>query len=47
MDTIQLTFPHLRYLQPPLLLHNEAGKKFVDVSTQSGAIFKRSGPHAV
>jgi len=41
MDTIQLTFPHLRYLQPPLLLHNEAGKKFVDVSAQSGAVFKQ------
>jgi enediyne biosynthesis protein E4 len=40
MDTIQLTFPHLRYLQPPLLLHNEAGKKFLDVSAQSGAVFK-------
>jgi enediyne biosynthesis protein E4 len=41
MDTIQLTFPHLRYLQPPLLLHNEAGRKFVDVSAQSGAVFKQ------
>ena len=41
MDTIQLTFPHLRYLQPPLLLHNEAGKKFVDVSAESGAVFKQ------
>jgi len=41
MDTIQLTFPHLRYLQPPLLLHNEAGKKFVDVSAQSGAVFQQ------
>ncbi|HYA64265.1 MAG TPA: CRTAC1 family protein [Candidatus Sulfotelmatobacter sp.] len=41
MDTIELTFPHLRYLQPPLLLHNEAGKKFTDVSAQSGAVFKQ------
>jgi hypothetical protein len=41
MDTIQLTFPHLRYLQPPLLLHNEVGKKFVDVSAQSGPVFKQ------
>ena len=39
LDTIQLTFPHLRYLQPPLLLHND-GKKFVDVSAQSGEIFQ-------
>lgn len=41
MDTIQLTFPHLRYLQPLLLLHNENGRKFVDVSAQSGAIFQQ------
>jgi enediyne biosynthesis protein E4 len=41
MDTIQLTFPHLRYLQPLLLLHNDQGKKFVDVSAQSGEIFQQ------
>jgi len=41
MDTIQLTFPHLRYLQPPLLLHNEMGRKFTDVSAQSGVVFKQ------
>ncbi len=41
MDTIQLTFPHLRYLQPLLLLHNDQGKKFADVSAQSGEIFQR------
>jgi hypothetical protein len=41
MDTIQLTFPHLRYLQPLLLLHNETGKKFADVSAQSGSIFQQ------
>jgi enediyne biosynthesis protein E4 len=41
MDTIQLTFPHLRYLQPLLLLHNEKGKKFADVSAQSGAVFQQ------
>jgi len=40
LDTIQLTFPHLRYLQPPLLLHNEK-KKFVDVSSQSGTVFQQ------
>jgi enediyne biosynthesis protein E4 len=39
MDTIQLNEPHLRYREPPLLLHNEMGKKFVDVSAQSGEIF--------
>src|SRR5579864_431874 len=41
MDTIQLTFPHLRYLQPLLLLHNDQGKKFSDVSAQSGEIFQQ------
>ena len=41
MDTIEVTFPHLRYLQPLLLLHNESGKKFSDVSAQSGTIFQQ------
>jgi hypothetical protein len=41
MDTIQLTFPHLRYLQSPLLLRNEAGRKFADVSAQSGGVFQQ------
>jgi hypothetical protein len=40
LDTIQLIFPHLRYLQPPLLLHNE-GKRFTDVSALSGAVFRQ------
>ena len=39
LDTIQQTFPHLRYLQPLLLLHNEGGKHFVDVSKESGSVF--------
>lgn len=39
LDTIQLTHPHLRYLQAPLLLHN-VGNKFVDVSPGSGAVFQ-------
>jgi hypothetical protein len=39
IDTIELSQPGLRYREPPLLLHNEQGKKFVDVSTLSGAIF--------
>jgi hypothetical protein len=41
LDTIQLTFPHLRYRQPPLLLRND-GKRFVDVSAQSGAVFSQA-----
>ncbi|HEY1271461.1 MAG TPA: CRTAC1 family protein [Terriglobales bacterium] len=40
LDTIQQTFPHLRYLQPPLLLHNE-GKRFADVSARSGPVFQQ------
>ena len=37
LDTIQQTFPHLRYLQPLLLLRNNS-KRFVDVSAESGTI---------
>jgi len=40
LDTIEQTFPHLRYLQPLLLLHNQGGKRFVDVSAESGQVFK-------
>lgn len=40
LDTIELTFPHLHYLQPPLLRRN-TGKQFVDVSSQSGAVFQQ------
>jgi hypothetical protein len=40
LDTIHLTFPHLHYLEPPLLLRN-TGKQFVDVSAKSGAVFQR------
>jgi enediyne biosynthesis protein E4 len=39
MDTIQLNEPHLRYLESPLLLWNDHGKQFVDVSAQSGEVF--------
>ena len=41
MDTIQINEPHLRYLESPLLLKNDGGKKFVDVSAQSGEIFQQ------
>src|SRR2546426_8001881 len=40
LDTIQLTFPQLRYLQPPLLLRN-TGKGLVDVSAKSGKVFQQ------
>jgi hypothetical protein len=39
MDTIQVNEPNLRYRESPLLLHNEAGKKFSDVSAESGDVF--------
>jgi hypothetical protein len=38
MDNIQLTFPQLRYKEPPLLMHNN-GKSLVDVSAASGDVF--------
>ena len=39
MDTIQVNEPHLRYRESPLLLWNDRGKRFIDVSAQSGAVF--------
>jgi hypothetical protein len=42
MDTIQINEPHLRYRESPLLLRNEGGKKFVDVSAQSGEVFQQA-----
>lgn len=39
MDTIQVNEPNLRYRESPLLLHNQEGKRFVDVSAASGDIF--------
>ena len=41
MDTIQVTEPNLRYRESPLLLRNEQGKKFVDVSALSGEVFQQ------
>ncbi len=41
LDTIQLTFPQLRYREPMLLARN-TGKRFVDVSGQSGAVFQQA-----
>jgi hypothetical protein len=39
LDTIELTSPHLRYRQPPLIARNEGGR-FRDVSAGAGDIFK-------
>jgi len=46
LDTVQLTSPHLRYLEPPLLARNlgvqgKGGAKFSDVSSVSGAVFSQ------
>jgi hypothetical protein len=41
MDTIQVNEPSLRYRESPLLLHNDQGKKLVDVSAESGDVFHR------
>ncbi len=40
MDNIELSQPHLRYLQPPLLLHH-SGTRFLDVSADAGEPFRR------
>src|SRR5260370_36498826 len=40
LDTIELNFPQLHYREPMLLARN-TGKGFVDVSAQSGAVFKQ------
>jgi enediyne biosynthesis protein E4 len=39
MDTIQMTEPNLHYRESPMLLRNELGKRFVDVSATSGEVF--------
>ena len=40
LDTIELTFPHLRYREPMLLSRN-TGKTFVDVSDEAGGVFQQ------
>jgi enediyne biosynthesis protein E4 len=41
IDTIQLSEPHLRYRESPLLLQNDKGKRLVDVSAGSGEVFRQ------
>jgi hypothetical protein len=41
MDNIETISPSQHYLESPLLLHNEAGKKFTDVSARSGDLFQQ------
>jgi hypothetical protein len=40
LDTIELTFPNLRYREPMLLARN-TGKNFVDVSAEAGSVFQQ------
>jgi enediyne biosynthesis protein E4 len=39
LDTVELNYPQLHYKEPPLLAYN-TGRGFVDVSSQSGDVFK-------
>jgi hypothetical protein len=41
MDNIENTEPNLHYRESPALLHNEQGKRFVDVSPDSGSVFQQ------
>jgi len=41
LDTIQLTFPDLRYKEPMLLARN-TGKGFIDVSAGAGEVFQKA-----
>jgi len=41
LDTIELTFPNLRYREPMLLAHN-TGHGFVDVSAEAGSVFREA-----
>jgi hypothetical protein len=40
LDTIERDFPQLHYREPPLLLRNVDGRKFVDVGPVSNIVFK-------
>lgn len=41
IDNIQLNYPQLRYREPMLLMHNNGGGNFSDVSAQSGSVFQQ------
>ena len=41
LDTIEVTFPHLRYREPMLLARN-TGHGFVDVSADAGSVFREA-----
>ncbi len=39
LDTVEMNYPHLHYLEPLLLLRNNGKGGFVDVSAQAGPVF--------
>lgn len=41
LDTVELNYPNLRYREPMLLMRN-TGTGFVDVSAESGAVFRQA-----
>jgi enediyne biosynthesis protein E4 len=41
LDTIEKSFPQLHYREPPMLLRNVDGKKFIDVGSASGQVFSQ------
>jgi len=41
LDTIELTFPNLRYREPMLLAHN-TGHGFAEVSAEAGSVFREA-----
>lgn len=44
MDNVETITPGQHYLEPPLLLRNEHGSKFIDVSSMSGEVFQEKIP---
>jgi hypothetical protein len=42
MDNVELSFPQLHYKQPMLLLYNDQGKRFEDISAASGDPFHQA-----
>jgi hypothetical protein len=41
LDTIEKSFPNLHYREPPLLLRNIGGQRFVNVGPVSGSLFQQ------
>src|SRR5688572_4404321 len=41
LDTVELTSPHIKYLQPPLLARNLGNGRFQDISATAGDVFSQ------